>query len=756
MKMSKRITCLLLVLTLLGMCVPIYAAPEETCTVTFIMPKAEPLEITVPNGTAIGFEQFPDYPMQDFNGKTKYCVGWFAVDGVQYGTELFYNTPITSDITAVARFNERSNVTILHYKNAAKDANGNPAPWMVYVADDSALAEGDIPPAPEDMCGWAYTLNGETKVLTAGSEIPAGKFLIASVQEHKEDVLPGKEPTCTETGLTEGKKCAVCGETTVAQEEIDKLPHTEEVIPGKAATCTETGLTEGKKCTVCGEITVVQEVISALGHTEEVVPGKAATCTETGLTDGVKCTACGEILKAQEEIPAVGHAWDDGVVTTEPTEEAEGVKTYTCSVCDATRTETIPALGHTHHLTYVEAKAATCTAEGNIEYWLCTCGKYFRDENATEEISGSDITVPKIPHTEETLPAVPATCTETGLTEGEACSVCGEVLTAQEEIPATGHTVTIVAAVPATCTETGLTEGEACSVCGEVLIAQEVTPAVGHTEEVVPGKAPTCTETGLTEGKKCAVCGEILTAQEVIPAVGDHHLVVVNAEKPGLLQPGYTGDLVCDQCGKIFSYGSIIPAYGTYTGVTVPNRPAKEMNFADVHTYDWFYDDVKYVYDNGLMNGVSDTQFSPNATLTRAMIVTILYRIEGEPATRYNGRFSDVPTGTWYTAAVEWAAQEGIVNGYDMLRYGPTDAVTREQMATILHRYTAYRNGYTYGRADLSSIAGGSSVSGYAVDAVSWAVAQDMLDSSSLRPRAAASRAEVAMAIARLYENLVK
>ena len=105
---------------------------------------------------------------------------------------------------------------------------------------------------------------------------------------------------------------------------------TEEVIPGKAPTCTETGLTEGKKCSVCGEILVAQEEIAALGHTEEIIPGKAPTCTETGLTEGKKCTVCGEITVAQEEIPALGHDFVNGE----------------CSRCDATLTskfEDVPA-----------------------------------------------------------------------------------------------------------------------------------------------------------------------------------------------------------------------------------------------------------------------------------------------------------------------------------------------------------------------------------------------------------------------------
>ena len=128
---------------------------------------------------------------------------------------------------------------------------------------------------------------------------------------HTEKTVSGKAATCTETGLTEGKKCTVCGETTLEQEIITANGHTEETIAGKDATCTETGLTDGKKCIVCEETTLAQEIIPANGHTEETVAGKDATCTETGLTDGKKCTVCGETTLAQETIAALDHYYGD-------------------------------------------------------------------------------------------------------------------------------------------------------------------------------------------------------------------------------------------------------------------------------------------------------------------------------------------------------------------------------------------------------------------------------------------------------------
>ena len=197
---------------------------------------------------------------------------------------------------------------------------------------------------------------------------------------------------------------------------------------------------------------------------------------------------------------------------------------------------------HAHTLTAVPAKASTCTVKGNIDYWYCTeCGKYFSDAEAKTEISKEKTELPLAEHTEVTIPGKAATCTETGLTDGTKCSVCGEILEAQKEIPAKGHTDVTIPGKAATCTETGLTDGTKCSVCGEILVAQKEIPAKGHTEVTIPGKAATCTETGLTDGTKCSVCGEILVAQKEIPAKGHNYengvCTVCGAEDPNYVKP---------------------------------------------------------------------------------------------------------------------------------------------------------------------------------------------------------------------------
>ena len=167
-----------------------------------------------------------------------------------------------------------------------------------------------------------------------------------------------------------------------------------------------------------------------------------------------------------------------------------------------------------------------------------------------------DITVAE--HVPESIPGTEASCTETGMTEGSCCSVCNEILVAQEVVPALGHTEEIDVAVAATCTETGLTEGKHCSVCNEVLVAQEIVPALGHTEVIDAAVEATCTETGLTEGKHCSVCGEILLAQEQIPAVG-HTPEVMPAVEATTTSTGLTEGSKCSVCGTVLKAQEVIP-----------------------------------------------------------------------------------------------------------------------------------------------------------------------------------------------------
>ena len=361
-------------------------------------------------------------------------------------------------------------------------------------------------------------------------------------------------PEVTATHLKEGTKahytCSVCekyfdtdkeelADLTIAK--IEEHTYGEWTVT-KEVKCQEPGA-ESRSCE-CGATET--RAIPAKGHTEVTDPAVEPTCTDTGLTEGKHCSVCNEVLVAQTEIPAKGHSWDAGKITTEATCEKDGVKTYTCTICEATKTEAVEKLGHdkVQH----EAKAATCTEVGWGAYETCSRCDYTTYNK-----------IPATGHTEVIDPAVEATCTKTGLTEGKHCSVCNMVLVEQTEIPATGHTEVIDPAVEATCTKAGLTEGKKCSQCGYIIEEQKEIPkidhnwdegkittestctekgertftctmchitrteeiaATGHTEVIDQAVGATCTTAGKTEGKHCSVCNEVLVKQETVPALG--------------------------------------------------------------------------------------------------------------------------------------------------------------------------------------------------------------------------------------------
>ncbi len=197
---------------------------------------------------------------------------------------------------------------------------------------------------------------------------------------------------------------------------------------------------------------------------------------------------------------------------------------------------------------------------------------------------------------------------------------------------------------------------------------------------------------------------------------------------------------------------------GTPSAPVTPAKPAAPVGlpFADVSGSDWFYNDVRYVYEKGIMDGTGADRFSPNAPLTRAMIVTILYRMAGSPSVSGSSDFTDVAASKWFAKAVAWAAANGIVNGYGSGLFGPNDPVTREQLAAILYRYAVY-GGMTAVTLEenLGSFADTAQLSAYAIQAMNWAVGQGLINGSgsNLVPKAQATRAQVAAIIHRYLER---
>ena len=436
------------------------------------------------------------------------------------------------------------------------------------------------------------------------------------------------------------------------------------------------------------------------GTTENTVP---ATCGEAGRVDTI-CSNCGEVVSTKE-IPATGaHTWDNGTVTTEPTETTPGVRTFTCAVCGATRTETIPATG-AHDYQFTKNIAPTCTADGYDLYTCSGCG-------ATEKRNPK----PALGHkwdsgtvTTEPTETTPGVRTYT-------CTVCGQ--TKNETIPATGTHTHVWDNGTVTIAPTETTPGVrtyTCTVCGQT--KNETIPATGTHTHVWDNGTVTIAPTETTPGVRtytCTVCGQ--TKNEIIPATG--------------------GSSVCPG-------GPSCPSYG-FSDVAGPN--------------DWSHEGIDYCVRRSLMVGTGAGTFSPGMNCSRAQIVQILYNLSGDKTdySRYYLPFTDVAPGAWYYDAVAWAYFNNVVSGTSATTFAPNDVITREQMAVILYGYTAeFAPEFTGNAASLNTFPDAGSVANWAYTAMSWAVGNGLISGmgsggvSYLAPQGSATRAQASAIIMR-------
>ena len=350
--------------------------------------------------------------------------------------------------------------------------------------------------------------------------------------------------TCETAGKTEGSHCSVCGTVLKAQTTVAALGHSwDGGKVTKAATCTAAG-TKTYTCTRCKKTRT--ETIAATGHKAVKDAAVAATCETAGKTEGSHCSICGTVLKAQTTTAALGHSWDGGKVTKAATCTTAGTKTYTCTRCKKTRTETIAATGH--KVVKDAAVAATCETAGKTEGSHCSvCGIIIKAQTIVAALGhswdGGKVTKA-------------ATCTTAG-TKTYTCTRCKKTRT--ETIAATGHKAVKDAAVAATCETAGKTEGSHCSVCNTVIKAQTTTAALGHSwDSGKVTKAATCTTAG-TKTYTCTRCKK--TRTETIAATG--HKVVKDAAVAATCETaGKTEGSHCSVCGIIIKAQTIVAALG--------------------------------------------------------------------------------------------------------------------------------------------------------------------------------------------------
>ena len=402
---------------------------------------------------------------------------------------------------------------------------------------------------------------------------------------HDLEMIARKEATCTENGNIAYYRCKVCGELfadgnattpTTLEKTVIPAQHKLEHVASKEATCTENGNIEYWKCTACEklfadekaetEITLDDTVIPAKGHSPEYVEPKEATCTEDGNTEHYKCYACGKLFA-------------DEKAETEITPESI----------------IIPANGHT--LDKTERKEATCTEDGNIEYWECTvCKKLYKDEEATTEITFEETVIPAS-HSLEHVARKEATCTEDGNIEYWECAACTKLfadeeatieITLEETIIPAHHKLAPVARKEATCTKSGNIAHYRCTVCGKLFTDENATTEIAPENTIISPKGhsliafarneATCTENGNTAYWQCTVCGELfadenaitaITLKEtVIPATG-HSLYYVSRKEPTCTNKGNIAHYKCSACGELFADGNATTAIA-YFNTLIP------------------------------------------------------------------------------------------------------------------------------------------------------------------------------------------
>ena len=362
---------------------------------------------------------------------------------------------------------------------------------------------------------------------TKTEEIPA------TGHQHTE-IRNKKEATCIETGYTGDTYCKDCGTKLSSGEVISKKAHDYEVKDRQKPTCTTDGYVLSV-CKACGD--EKQEVLPATGHQHtEIRNKKEATCKAEGYTGDMYCKDCGEKLSDGKTIAkTTEHTWDAGKVTKAATCTEKGVKTYTCTVCGATKTEEIAATGHQH--TEVRNKVeATCTKEGYSGDVYCTdCG--------TKLSSGTEIA--RKAHEYEERERNEANCKRNGYILF-VCKVCGDEK--REVLPKTDHQHTEIRnKVEATCTDEGYTGDTYCTDCGEKLSDGKKIPATGHIHIGYLGKKEaTCENDGYTGDAYCKDCGITLEIGKNIPALGH------TWEKKSVISPTYTkkGTItyICKRC----------------------------------------------------------------------------------------------------------------------------------------------------------------------------------------------------------------
>ena len=612
---------------------------------------------------------------------------------------------------------------------------------------------------------------------------------IAATDHSYSGFVVTKEATCTEDGL-KTSTCANCGDT-----KTETVPATGHSYSGfvvtKEATCTEDGL-KTSTCANCGDAQT--EAIPALGHSYgPATVVKEATCTEDGLQTAI-CSRCDS--EQTEAIPALGHSYGPATVVKEATCTEDGTQTAVCSRCGDNRTETIPALGHSYGQVIV-TKGATCLEDGSQTSTCSRCSDVLTEvipakghdlvPNADGEYEcanernpgGESLLVVTTPMRDGYLEVkaqdghrAPYAYQNAASAQRHVSDLIRSVLESAGGL--LNYTITTIRFTPPTETVDGeyiyrvtiQSAGRAASSITTEPLRMVIPAGSDADPDPVPDPRPETEDTYYIAVPK-ADGGQVIpnvryAAQGDRVTVSAHpdggyelsELTVTDIRGRSLTvrelgenRFSFTMPNVKVEISAVFTAlepAGTSPSDEIFTGLGTPGISGIVLNpspmpFTDVPPSQWYYNSVDYVWKHYLMSGVSDTLFAPGQTTSRAMIWTILARM-------HNVRTDINPGSTWYEKGMLWAMEKGVTDGAN-----PMGDITREQLAVMLWRNA----GGTGGGSDLSRFSDASSVSSYAVNAVSWAVSRGILQGSNglLNPSGTATRAEVAAMIMRYAGN---
>ena len=708
------------------------------------------------------------------------CCGAVTVASAEHN----WNTPTIAPATCTAAGNKHYTCTEC---GATKDeiipASGHD--WAADLTEDTP-ATCEHTGSKSKHCSRCAEITDVTEIPALGHDFKNGKW--QSDADHH------------------WKKCSRCDAT----DEASKVPHNwgaGEVTT--AATCTEPGNMR-YTCETCSA--EKDETISAAGHDYSVPLGNAATatCETDGKETDMKCSRC-DAVETGKTLPALGH---DPVHHDAKAASCTGIgwNAYdTCSRCDYTTYKEIAALGHDfvngsyqHDTDHHWKKCSRCDAEDakaahnfsqNGRTYTCTdCGYSYTVSSGG---GSSTITVP-VTGSRDTVKisaSVSGGTAEVKEIRQDELDKIGTDSDVVIDLAGLGKSVTGAALSVGTVERISGSQADGALIklphaqirLDRQTLAALAQQASGSKVQLVV-ETNTKAKSTMTAAQKQALDGMknaaaieayfVSNGQRIYDFNGGQVELTIPYQAGGAIRGWYLKeDGTREQVSAVydkenarltlrhFSHYVIEELEAGMAYAACPRDSSCPIApYTDAAPTAWYHDGVHYCIDNGLMQGVSSTQFLPDGSTTRAQLVTILWRLEGAPAARGDETFLDAADGAWYTAAVRWAAGEGIVRGYGDGRFGPDDAVTREQMVAILYRFAQYKGADVSvgGDTNILSFSDAAAVSEYAVPAMQWACGSGLVagvaqeGGLALVPKGTTTRAQAATLMMRFQSIFVK